>query len=155
MSRTTTGLLVLMAALPLSGCWVDADGGRRAPTPLETPWPDRDAPSDLMAVIDDLDAFRSVTGRLPFTLDELDKGHFSTGGPYARRAYRYAPEGLGILRGAWRILAIDDQRRAAGNLWCIVTAGVSVAGTSPYRLALIPDSELQRAAEDADRANAP
>ena len=147
--------LLLAAALALSGCWVDADRPeRRSRQGLASPWPEDGAPTALLALADDLEAFAATGNALPAALSELDRANLATGGPYSgakARAYVYHPAGIGVLKDGWRILAADDRTREPGGVWCVVRPPVRVSGTPALRVVRVPLPELEVAAANAGR----
>jgi hypothetical protein len=113
------------------------------------PWPELDAPNDLLSMAEDLLAYQSSMGRMPNDLNILDRSGLSTAGPYAAKAYVYHPAGIGVLRDGWRVMAADDRIRNPDRLWCVVRPPVRVIGLPPLRVVNVPIDELSAAAASA------
>lgn len=144
-----TALLTLLA-LAAAGCVAGRPGGGAvAPGDVAAPWPEAGAPDALHALADDLQAYRTAIGRWPDSLADLDAAALATGGPYAANGYAYHPTGLGVLRGGWRVMLVDDRLREAGGAWCLVRPPVHVTGSARLRPALVPLAALREAAAAA------
>jgi len=113
------------------------------------PWPEINAPDEMMSLAEDLLAYQASLGRLPNDLKILDRSGLVTGGPYAAKSYVYHPAGIGVLRDGWRVMAADDRVRNPDRLWCVVRPPVRVSGSPPLRVVNIPMDELNSAAAAA------
>ncbi len=113
------------------------------------PWPETDAPNDLLSMAEDLLAYQTSMGRMPNDLKILDRSGLSTAGPYGAKAYVYHPAGIGVLRDGWRVMAADDRIRNPDRLWCVVRPPVRVIGLPALRVVNVPIDELSAAAASA------
>lgn len=142
-------LAALLGALP--ACVTEGEAARQPK--LETPWPQDNPPADMEALAEDLMAFQGTTGSLPLTLKQLDQAHLGTAGiQYGARGYAYHPQGIGILRDGWCVLAVNDRIRPKeeGHVWAVVRPPVRVRGTPALQPAKVPLAELEKAAQMAE-----
>jgi hypothetical protein len=139
-------LFICAVALFLTGCGDNRAEKKDVQTP---PWPEKDAPNELIALSEDLFAYQTTMGRLPNDLGILDRSGLTTSGPYAQNSYVYHPTGIGVLRDGWRVMVSDDRKRVPDRLWCIVRPPVRVIGLPALRVVLIPLDELRSAASAA------
>lgn len=138
--------ILALAALLLAGCVTET---RPRSERVPSPWPEDGAPSALLLLSEDLQAYHATIGRMPDELADLDRAGYSTGGPYAKHAYAWHQAGLGVLKEGWRVQVADDRVREAGQVWCIVRPPPSVRGVGGLRVVRVPMPELRDAAATA------
>ncbi len=143
-------LLCCLMALLLCSC----ASSREQRHAQKCPWPEKNAPPELLVAADDLLAFQSVMSRAPQDLAELDKTNLSSNGAYANRAYAYHPNGIGVLSEGWRVLIADDRVRKRGFIWCVLRPPTRSSRLSGLRVAMVSLAELGEAATMAGRGSA-
>ena len=136
-------------ALSLSSCGSSRNRGYGP----QCPWPEKNAPSELLVLADDLLAFQSVMNRAPLKLEELDKSNLSSNGVYAHKAYAYHPNGIGVLSEGWRVLVADNQVRKRGFIWCVLRPPTRSSRLSGLRVAMVSVAELGEAGRMAGRGS--
>lgn len=135
--------LLLACLLALAGCITEGNTRHAA---VVSPWSEKDAPAVMLALAEDITAYRATTGKMPDALADLDRAGISSDGPYGERGFAYSPAGIGMLREGWMVVAADDRVRSAGTVWCVLRPPSMLRTAAGLRVAQVPMPELRAAA---------